>query len=162
MSSQPSTGAPIPGPLSGRLTALSHAASAAAGGNVVAGAIELDLPTPPSVNKLRRYNFANRPVHKRWVKLCNGYVMAAGLRKLGEPIKGQFIAEITLDEKQTTIDDLDNCIKALIDYAKTLELIVDDNRRYMRELHVYWGAVPLGCRLILRPITQESSNASTS
>lgn len=157
--SLPSIGEPPQGPLSDRLTQLSRATRDASGGANVAGVIELQLPTPPSVNKLRRYNFANRPVHKRWIKLCNSYVLASALLRSTQPIKGQFIAEITLDEQQTTIDDLDNCIKALIDYAKKLELIVDDSRRYMRELHVYWGATQLGCQLVLRPMTQENKDA---
>ena len=54
-----------------------------------------------------------------------------------------------LDE-QTVEIDLDNGVKALIDYAKRLGLITDDSKKYLRELRVVWGYAPHGCRLILK------------
>ena len=48
--------------------------------------------------------------------------------------------------------DLDNCVKHLIDYARKIELIIDDSPKYMRRIVVDWGHAPEGVRLTLREV----------
>ena len=113
--------------------------------------IELDLPPPPSVNKTRRIDRAGQRVTAKWHKAADELVTIAwsGGRR-PKNILAQFEVVIVLDERRVRID-LDNGIKSLIDYARRLGLIVNDDKRYLRELRVVWGDAPHGCRLILRP-----------
>ena len=76
---------------------------------------------------------------------------AGGMRKLPR-ISGRFQATVTLDETLCSLD-MDNTIKALIDYARRIELVRDDSPRYLRRLVVEWGEVPTGCRVTLTPIS---------
>jgi Holliday junction resolvase RusA-like endonuclease len=55
-----------------------------------------------------------------------------------------------LSEHHTKID-LDNGLKALIDYLRRIELIEDDSHKHMRRLVVEWGIAPMGCRVTVRP-----------
>lgn len=114
--------------------------------------IELDLPVPPSVNTMRRINWRNKKKHQQWQRTADVLILAARGR-LRAPIgrlTGPFEALVFLSEQHTKID-LDNCLKCLLDYAKRVELIVDDGPKYLRRLVVEWGYAPHGCRLILRP-----------
>jgi len=44
-------------------------------------------------------------------------------------------------------------LKALINYARRIELVRDGSPRYLRHLVVEWGEVPTGCRLTLTPLS---------
>jgi len=111
----------------------------------------LHLPPPPSVNETRRDHAAGNARLHRWHKLADAEVLAAGgMRKLAK-IAGPFAATITLDESLRL--DLDNGIKALIDYARRVELVRDDSPKYLRRLTVEWGSAPHGCRLTLTPVS---------
>jgi hypothetical protein len=87
-----------------------------------------------------------------WHQVADREVLAAGdVRRLPR-ISGQFQATVMLDEKSCRAD-LDNGIKALIDYARGIELVSDYSRRFLRRLVVEWGEVPTGCRLTLTPVS---------
>jgi len=82
----------------------------------------LHLPPPPSVNETRRdYGKGTAALH-RWHEIADKEILAqGGMRRLPR-ITGQFQATVTLDEKSCRLD-LDNGIKALIDYARRIELV---------------------------------------
>ena len=115
----------------------------------------LYLPPPPSVNRTRRMDGAGYAVLAKWEQLADKEILArGGMRKLPR-IPGRFEATLVIDEHLNNID-LDNGIKAVIDYARRLELIVDDDKRHMRRVTIEWGHAPTGCRLILRPVEAQT------
>jgi hypothetical protein len=67
-------------------------------------------------------------------------------------ISGRYQVTVTLDEKSRSAD-LDNGIKALLDYARRIELVRDDSPRYLRRLIVEWGEVRTGCRPTLTSLS---------
>jgi len=111
----------------------------------------LDLPVPPSVNRTRRVDWAGRADVKRWMMRADELIYAFK-QPCGpaDMLEGQFEATIILSEAHTKMD-ADNAIKAVIDYARRLELVKDDSPKFMRKITVEWGHAPHGCRLILRP-----------
>ena len=111
----------------------------------------LDLPPPPSVNKTRRVDWANKRVHDNWIKAADMSVMArGGMRHLAR-MPAQFEAMLVLNEQLNDLD-LDNSIKTVIDYARRLKVVIDDSKRFMRRVTIEWGDAPTGCRLTLRSI----------
>ena len=120
--------------------------------------IILDLLPPISSNAIWRAVNGGMLKSKRyrvWQEKCFALLMTQKQWR-GKKIKGQFIATLILDEKKMRSNsDADNKIKAPVDVCKTLNLIVDDNIKYMREVHILLKdevAAPAGCRLILRSI----------
>lgn len=111
----------------------------------------LDLPVPPSVNTTRRFNGAGVRKLAKWKEHAGMRVMAGGgLRRLTK-MPGKFEAILTLDEDTCRLD-LDNAAKHAIDFARTLGLVQNDDKRFMRRVTIEWGKVPGGCRLILRSV----------
>ncbi len=115
--------------------------------------IVLDLPAPPSVNRTRRVDWSARRGVTAWHNVANAYVLAAKGRQVN-PLKLTKIARfellIILSERKTRID-LDNGLKALIDYLRKIELIEDDSPKHLRRLVVEFGIAPMGCRVHVRP-----------
>lgn len=115
--------------------------------------VVLDLPCPPSVNRTRRVNWAAKRETDAWRNVANAYVLAAKGRAVN-PLRmskvKRFELVITLSEHHTKID-LDNGLKALIDYLRYIEIIEDDSYKHMRKLTVQWGLAPHGCRVAVRP-----------
>jgi Holliday junction resolvase RusA-like endonuclease len=115
--------------------------------------ITLDLPPPPSVNKTRKIDWAAARAVKAWQNVANAYVLSAKGRAVSplQFVKIQrFHLHIVLSEAHTRID-LDNGLKALIDYLRKIELIEDDSPKHLRRLVVDWGHAPHGCRVTVRP-----------
>lgn len=111
----------------------------------------LYLPPPPSVNRTRRIDWRNAKAHQSWIRAADMSVMArGGLRRIPK-LLGRFEATLVIDEHLNNLD-LDNAIKAVIDYARRIELVVDDDKRHMRKVTIEWGHAPSGCRLILREV----------
>jgi Holliday junction resolvase RusA-like endonuclease len=112
----------------------------------------LDLPPPPSVNETRRdYGKGTAALH-RWHRVADAEVLAqGGMRRLPR-ISGRYQVTVTPDERSCRAD-LDNGIKAVIDYARRIELVRDDSPRYLRSVVVEWGEVRTGCRLTLTPLS---------
>lgn len=115
----------------------------------------VDLPCPPSVNRVRRIDGKGARLLKAWHKRADVLLMGArGRTRQPLPIgriKGPFEAHIVISDKLTGID-LDNGIKAILDYAVRIELVPDDAQKYFRRLVVEWGPALEGCRLTLRSI----------
>lgn len=113
----------------------------------------LSLPPPISVNKLRRFDPQQEKLYKAWVSECHGLVYQAGGLKRFRRITGKFEARLIIDEHLNRLD-LDNAAKVVIDYARRLGLIVNDDKKHMRRVVIEWGHAPRGCRLILREIKE--------
>jgi Holliday junction resolvase RusA-like endonuclease len=115
--------------------------------------IVLDLPVPPSVNKLRRVDWKNRSAARAWVNAAHAYVIAARGRSQS-PLRivklKRFEVFVTLSEHHTKID-LDNSLKCIIDYLRLIEVIEDDGPKHMRKCTVEWGIAPFGARVTVRP-----------
>lgn len=119
-------------------------------------AVMLDLPVPPSVNKTRRYDMASTRLVLAWKDRAEPLILAAKTSALN-PLRlakiKRFEIAIIVSEDHTEMD-LDNGIKTLIDYLKTLGVIRDDAKKNMRGLTVIWGNsadAPEGCRVFVRP-----------
>lgn len=117
--------------------------------------VVLDLPPPISVNKLRRVDWANQRLVRKWRDDANGLLLAAK-RRLINPLRfstvERFELGIVLDEKRVR-SDADNCAKILIDYLCTVGLIIDDAPKHMRKVTIEWGDAPEGCRVTVKACT---------
>lgn len=111
----------------------------------------LYLPPPPSVNRTRKVNWAYAGAHGRWIKAADMTILAnGGLRRLPKML-GKFEVRLVLDEHLNNLD-LDNAIKAVVDYARRIGLVIDDDKRHMRKVTIEWGRAPHGCTLHLRSV----------
>lgn len=117
----------------------------------VAPDIILDVPVPPSVNKTRKLDKRALKAVEKWKHQADVRLMVSGQYRQAkrQKLPVRFELTIILDEQKCRLD-ADNPIKAAIDYLRRLELIQNDDKRFMRGLHVLWGEAPEGCRLILR------------
>ena len=119
----------------------------------------IDLPYPPSVNKIWRSASALSqkrvylaPSYLHWKKHADALLMSTRgwmVRK----IAGPFSIDIDLcpPPKQQR-GDLDNRIKAVLDFLQRCTVISND--RHCQRLVAQWvekSAAPQGCRVTLRP-----------
>lgn len=113
----------------------------------------LDLPCPPSVNRIwQRKKAGKKSVflsaeYVSWKRNADSLSIALGQCRRVKCIKGPFEAHIIL---QRSHGDLDNRIKALLDWAQSRELIQND--KFCERIVAEWGTAPHGCRLILRSV----------
>jgi Holliday junction resolvase RusA-like endonuclease len=110
--------------------------------------IALDLPTPPSVNRLWRSGrgrvFRSK-TYLSWIQAADAELMAR--RQMPKKrIEGPFEAHITLSRKVR--GDLDNRVKGLLDFLQSREIIRNDSD--CKRLVVERGEAAAGCRLTLR------------
>jgi len=118
--------------------------------SAIPSAIMIDLPLPPSVNQLWRWNRKGvRPSerYRDWKKAADGLAMVQRAHRLGA-IPGRFEATILCAERANR--DLDNMSKAVLDWAQSRRFIVND--KLCRKLTLEWvepKRAPDGCRLIL-------------
>jgi Holliday junction resolvase RusA-like endonuclease len=115
--------------------------------------VTIDIPLPPSTNRARRLDKSALRAVGSWKQAADLAITANGqfraARRLA-PLE-RFEIEIILSE-QLCRQDLDNPIKAAIDYLRRIELITDDGPRHMRRVTASWGEAPAGCRMIVRGI----------
>jgi Holliday junction resolvase RusA-like endonuclease len=112
----------------------------------------LDLPMPPSTNRI----WARSPDgvtlskdYRIWKDNADKFVLFTGAWRRASKITGRFTAEIVLDaNERKRAGDLDNRIKATLDWCQSRELIRNDSD--CDELRVCWGEAPHGCRVTLR------------
>lgn len=112
--------------------------------------IVFNLPVPPSVNRTRKLDMASLVYVNRWKDAADRFVIAQR-RLQPRKIYGAFELLITMSEAHTRID-LDNGIKALIDYLRRVDVIQNDSPEYLRRLTVEWGEAPEGCRVTVRGV----------
>ena len=109
----------------------------------------IDLPRPPSVNRIWR-NHHRSAGYMAWIEQADALIMAHGGLRGREMIRGHFTALIEI--KPTSIRcDLDNRIKAVLDYAQRIALISNDQN--CMEITAKWSEEAIaGCRLTIRSI----------
>lgn len=121
--------------------------------DVVVGGIVIDLPTPPSVNRIWRANRAGpNKVSKSkeyvsWQRSADALAMSTGQFRGLKTIVGKFEAAIVL---KRVPGDLDNRTKGVLDWLQSRGVIVDD--KFCEKLTVEWGDAPTGCRVTVRPL----------
>lgn len=113
--------------------------------------VVLDVPVPPSVNRTRKVNRAASAEVDSWKISADALLMASGQFRFAckNPIGPKVKIGIIFCEKKCRLD-LDNGIKTAIDYLRRIELIKNDNKKFVRDLHITWGHAPEGCRIVLR------------
>jgi Holliday junction resolvase RusA-like endonuclease len=117
----------------------------------------LDLPPPPSVNRIWRNNGANSasavsraPAYKAWIKDAGMAVLVDGFLRGRKTIAGPFTAMIEI-RRGAVQGDLDNRVKALFDFAQSHLFIANDKN--LEAYTVRWSDnTGRGVRLTLREI----------
>jgi hypothetical protein len=119
----------------------------------------LDVPVPPSVNRLRKLNRKGLAQLAKWQGVADKLVTAqwAGARLRGgcsrPSLTGQAV-EVRIAISEKTRIDLDNAGKALLDYLCRIEVISDDRKRFVKRivLEVVASEVaPEGVRMTVSP-----------
>jgi Holliday junction resolvase RusA-like endonuclease len=117
--------------------------------------IVLDLPFPPSMNRIwragGRKSTGGRAVYgsdeyRDWMREADNLVMARRAFPKRK-IHGAFSAEVTLSRAHGR-GDVDNRIKPLLDYAQSRDLIRNDSD--CQRVTAEWGEAEAGCRVVLR------------
>jgi Holliday junction resolvase RusA-like endonuclease len=117
-----------------------------------AAVIIIDLPTPPSVNRIWRANRAGpkrvsiSKEYESWKRSADALSMQLGQFRGLKTIVGKFEAEIILKRVQ---GDLDNRSKGVLDWLQSRGVIADD--KYCERLTLAWGDAPAGARVTVRP-----------
>jgi len=123
----------------------------------------IDLPFPPSVNRIwkaqarqdgagRRAGVYLSAEYRAWMKQANMAVLVNGTWRRRVPMPAEFRATILLDRTRRA-GDVDNRIKAVLDWAQRSEIIRNDN--LCDEVTARWvptHEAPHGCRLVLRSV----------
>lgn len=102
----------------------------------------LSLPFPPSVNglftgKSRRFKSKS---YKEWIKIAKAeldtqrYINAVKR----ECHLGQVNITMHLKAPDNRIRDIDNCIKAVLDFLVAHKVIIADDSRYLRSIFAEW------------------------
>lgn len=109
--------------------------------------IRFDLPRPPSTNNLfptqrssyRRYVGKE---YRQWRGDAGRLFLAQG----GAPrIKGPVNVKIIIQDEGT--GDLDNRLKAVLDFCVHHQIIEDDSRKIVRAISLAWSETKEGCTI---------------
>lgn len=115
--------------------------------------VVIDLPTPPSVNRIWRANKAGPYTVSRskeylsWIRSADALAMSTAQFRGLKTVVGKFEAVIVL---KRIPGDLDNRTKGVLDWLQSRGVIVDD--KYCERLTVAWGDAPTGCRVTIKPL----------
>jgi Holliday junction resolvase RusA-like endonuclease len=124
--------------------------------------IEIDLPLPTSTNRIWRRGHA-RSTGRTWTYLSKSYVTWKGkaadalkeqFPQLPAKIDGPFDVQLVITKAKRYKLDLDNRIKACLDFCAQSGLIADD--KFQNRVVVEWGKAPMGARLTLTPAEPDS------
>ena len=110
--------------------------------------IVLNIPVPPSVNRIRRVDWANRKSQREFYLHANLFIIAYGPRP--PPVRmitGPYELDILIPERSRL--DLDNHVKALIDYLVESEFTPGDAKKYLRGYSIHWAPIE-HCRVTIR------------
>lgn len=113
------------------------------------------LPFPPSTNRIWARGVRGRvtlsPQYRAWKDVADQFVLYTGAWKKARKIEGPFTFELVLDRNERSrAGDLDNRIKATLDWCQSRELIRNDSD--CEDVHAYWGEAPHGCQITLREV----------
>jgi Holliday junction resolvase RusA-like endonuclease len=111
--------------------------------------VVIDLPTPPSVNRTRRVDWAGETKRREWYRQAD--VMVLKQRVMSQKMTGPFQVRIVIPEKGRL--DPDNYFKVLLDYLRRVELIPGDSRKYVKRIVMDLGEAPTGVRVELQAWT---------
>lgn len=128
----------------------------------------VDLPFAPSANRLwradakvkvngqivRRAGVRRSDEYKKWMREADMACVVNGTWRKRQQMPGLFAAEILLDRGcKRGRCDVDNRIKAVLDWAQRVSLIKNDELcEDVRARWVTTAEAPAGCRLILRSV----------
>lgn len=119
--------------------------------------ITLDLPMPPSVNRIwRRKGGGGMYLAKEyqdWIKQADGFLLAQKRELKGSAIKGPFELRLTISDRDRR-GDLDNRLKTILDFCQRVNLISND--KHAEKITLQWGRAPEGCRVELQPFVSRS------
>lgn len=116
-----------------------------------ATSITIDLPCPPSVNRIWRANRAGpkrvsiSKEYESWKRSADALALSTGQFRGLKMVKGPFEAEIVIKRVR---GDLDNRTKGVLDWLQSRGVIVDD--KFCERLTISWGDAPTGCRVTVR------------
>jgi Holliday junction resolvase RusA-like endonuclease len=119
----------------------------------VAPDIVLDLPMPPSVNRIWRANKAGpkhvsiSPEYRQWKAHADALAMSLGQFRGLKTIAGKFEVHIVLQRQR---GDLDNRAKGLLDWLQSRSVVLDD--KYCERLTLEWGDAPHGARVTVKAL----------
>ncbi len=112
--------------------------------------IVVDLPMPPSTNRLWRIvgkRLVTSAVYEGWRREAHGMFYQQHARNRPKPMQ-RFTISIVLDQRKRGISDSDNRLKAVLDFCQAAGLVTND--RGCDGGTWAWGEAPSGCRIILR------------
>jgi Holliday junction resolvase RusA-like endonuclease len=125
----------------------------------VAPDVVIDLPFPPSVNRIwrgvRRDNgkaVMLSPEYRKWKDSADALALQRRACRDGNRVAGAFEAVILLN-MDAKIGDLDNRIKAVLDWLQSRNVIENDS--LCMELSIKWVLpefAPDGCRVTVRGV----------
>ncbi len=115
----------------------------------------IDLPFPPSTNAIWARGGHGRvrlsKDYMAWKEQADKFVLYTGAWRSAHKITGHFTAAIILDESERNrAGDLDNRIKAVLDWCQSRDLIRND--RDCEKLCAWWGPAEHGCRVTLTEV----------
>lgn len=114
----------------------------------------LELPFPPSTNRIWArggHGVTLSKDYRAWKDAADKFVLYTGAWRRAQKITGRFKFELILDENERRRGgDLDNRIKAALDWCQSRELIRNDSD--CEDVHAYWGLAPHGCVVTLREV----------
>lgn len=121
--------------------------------------LSFDLPYPPSVNRIWRSSTKSAgkqvyiaPSYRKWKDHANALLMTKRGWMLRR-IVGPFSVDIALcPPKGHPRGDLDNRIKAVLDFLQAATIISND--KHCQMICAHWaleGGAPEGCRVVVKP-----------
>lgn len=131
--------------------------------------IVLDLPVPPSVNRLWRASADDRrrvyraPCYKQWLHEADALVIINRQGPRGRIIRGWFELHFAMSDGYPHKGDLDNRLKAALDFLQSREYVAND--KHARKITLEWvppDQAPAGCRVTLRSLHQWTGQYSPS
>lgn len=122
--------------------------------------IVIDLPFPPSVNRIwrgvRRRDGGNAvmlsPEYRQWKDAADALALLRRACRDSNRVKGPFEATILLN-MEAGIGDVDNRIKAVLDWLQSRQVVENDS--LCMELTIRWALpelAPDGCRVTVRGV----------